>query len=764
MAQTFVPPILETLPDTGAPPKARVKDAASAASIVFSMIQGNQERNRKWTLLRGMLDGNPPYSASKLRSSGQAYRSNFASLEGKSISNNAKTPYYELFVGGKTFAEVKLATDESNNEELGRKTTEMFDRRLKEHPNFQIQMWKLLDDFVNFGRGHLVWEEHDDWKFRQIPFDRVLFPDATDVDVSLWDYFMVRQEVPVHWLWSRIKEERVAAARGWNIEACRKAIQLALPDDPERGWTDYMRVQQELKDNDLYLSSKAHKVKIANLFVREFSGEWSWMIVMESGLSGTSIGQVESQVMKSGKPDGAGQAFLFHKIAAFPEIKQFMSCFFLDVCNGSINGLTGLANDIYAFVMVKDRMINTIADNTFLRSALIVQANDASSLNNASLTMFGNMVIIPPGLSIQSSQVVGDVETSLAVARDFDARIQNNTGVYRPQMLKPQGNPRTATEAELNFTTAATLTTSAVNRFYDQLDATYAEIYRRMSEHDKTFIKWCKEEGVTKEHLSKVECVRSSRVIGAGSVTQKQQSLQALMPLYFQYPPGGQRNLLAAVTAAYTDQSKVDMFMPPSELENLPGRHHWDATQENAALKEGAPVIWTPEQDDSIHAQVHLGAAMQAIQSASPNVDLAGIVGFASGIAGHVASTHLPRLQASNPTEAKTYAKVLQEVISGTNEIKQALQKQAQQQQQSQQRSQELTFDQQLDASQVQGKMQLSQAKTQHQMQLRDAQAKQKAELANVSTAAEIQRQGAKAANEIQIARQKAASRSNGTD
>lgn len=779
---------METLPAVGSPPKARVRDASSALAIIYNLIQGRQESNRKQALLQGMLGGNPPYSQSALRSSGQAYRSNFPSLEGKSIAISAMTPFYDLFASGKTYADVKLHRANSNDQvtqeqlsEWSRIVTAEFDRRLKSDTTIQIQAWKLIYDFVCFGRGHVFWEKPTEWAFRQVPLSRVLFPDATNVDPGLWDYFAVRQEVPVHWLWSRIRNEKVAADAGWNIEACRQAIRGAVPDDPERGWTDYLRVQQELQDNDLYVSSRSSVIKIANLYVKEFDGRWSHLMVCENFLQGQySTGQARSAVgqqMPTTNPEG-GTEFLYRKTGAYGSTDEFISTFYLDVCTGSINGLTGVAHDIYSFVMVKDRMLNTVADNTFFRSALIVQAQTPNAAQEASVTLIGNMVVVPSDLSIQSSQVVGDVETTLGVIRDFDARIQNNTGVYRPQLVKPTGNPRTATEAELNYSQAATLTASSVNRFYDQLDLTWAETYRRMSQHDTEFRDACRSKGVPLEVLTNEPCVRSARVIGAGSMMERRQAVGALMSFYNQYPAGGQRALLAAVTAAYTDQDTVTELMPKAELEDLPTRHHWEATQENAAMLEGAPVIWTPEQNDLIHAQVHLGAAVQALQSASPESDLPKMAAFCDGVAAHCASTHLPRLQASNPEAAKVLEKTLRQVLQGAQQLKQEIAKQQQEMADQQARAQQLTVDQQLDRQQAMHKMQLSQAKTEAQLQMRAQAAEEKSRLAefdlasrikredaaaiasiqrdNASTAAEINQAAAKTASEIRLNEKKA--------
>ena len=329
MTSTLGPNSLETLPASGPPPKSRVRDASAALSIVMELSRANQARNRKWTLLQGMLDGNPPFSSAELRNSGQAFRSNFASLEGKSLSSAACTPFYELFSGGRTLAEVTLDLPINATpppDVANRIVSEEFDRRLKEHPSLQIQIWQLLWDYVNFGRAHLMWEDETGWEFKQIKFARVLFPDSTDIDTEHWDYFVIRQEVPIHWLWQRIRDEKSAEARGWNVDACREAIRLAVPHDNAHGWHDYMRIQQDLADNDLYVSSKSRNIKLANLFVREFSGDWSWMVMVEDAMSSSTSGGAANAVAQNqaGVTMQTGPSFLFRKTGAFEAVEQFL--------------------------------------------------------------------------------------------------------------------------------------------------------------------------------------------------------------------------------------------------------------------------------------------------------------------------------------------------------------------------------------------------------------------------------------------------------
>lgn len=738
---------LREVGEKGPPPKTRVKDALSAHAIVSEIMLNNQSgRGAAWADQKGMLDGNSPYDQGKLDSSGQAHRSNFPSLEGRAMVSSALTPYYELISAGKHIFNVVLdVVDAETGSKWSQICTEEADRRVKDEENFNVSIWQMLYDMLGFGRGHLIFDNPVDWTFHRVEFDRVMFPDGTNIDTRLWDYFVILQTVPVLYLWERIGQP----GGSWEEEAVRSSIMLASPDRPEGGpFTDWMAVQRMLNDNDVWYSSSCKRVRLATLCVREYSGKWSQYVVNRDLMANW-------KEKKDKGSDGQAPTFLFKKTNHWERVQDFMNTFILEPREGSINGLSGIARDIYQQMLVKDRLQNALVDNGFLRSAMIMQATDASGYEDASVVMMGSQIIVPPGMNIQNSQIIGDVETALAVVRDMDMRIQNNTGIYRPQIVQASGNPRTATEAEFHFAQATALSSSAINRFYDQADPWGESLVKRMATSDKVYRKRCTDRGVPPEALTKLRKVSIERTIGSGSVSNRRNVLQSLMAFVGFFPESGRQNLVMDLTRALTDQTHTDRYLPDQISGTAQSFDEWAATQENASLKIGAPVIRTPQQNDYTHSVIHLGAAQNAVESTQQGAPLPEVIGFVENVLRHVITAHLPPLQASRPAEGKKIEKAVAELNDMLGELTKQVQQQQQKKAQQAQADSQLDADQELAQKKVQGEVQIKAAKATLDGKIKIAKAAETMEIQRAEAEQRMEIQAAEAEQKLQAERAK---------
>lgn len=722
---------LSTLSPEGTPPKSRIEDFRAACGLVEQLREGYGERNRKTAQIRGMFDGNPPFNQAKLNSKGMSWYPNFNTLEGDAFGSSAKVPYYDLFASAPHHIEVSLELGKGNEDMEAyhsRCVTEELDRTVRDWSAFDPTMGKLIDDYVKFGKGYLMWPDPVSWKFKRIAWHRVLVPDDTDVDLSEWEYFAVLRNFNVHELFNRIRNGQTAERSGWRREAVLSAIRTASKIQPANN-QDWVSVQQQLKDHDLFVSTTPDRVETAFLFVREFSGKWSQMIV--------PLGGYQKDSTKTGDKDAG---FLYRRNGLYDKVEHIIAPFFFDVEDGSVNGLSGLGKDIFALMQAKDRMRCAQVSNVFLRSSILMQAKSGSGRQKASLNQIGNVCVIPEGYDIQQSTVLGDIESTVVVNADIDRMLQSNTGIYRPQFEKPAGNPETATAAQLRFTQGTVLTNSAVNRFHSQLDRAYSEMYRRIVKSgDKEavqFRKWTKERGIPNEALSKTRSVRSFRNVGNGSVYLRQTGISNLLPLYAEMPESGKQNFLADAVAANAGQQKVELYLPRADIANTPSRHTWEAQVENDSLSHGSPAQWTPEQDDIIHLQVHAQAVEQALGSVQQGGDPAAVAVFAQAAISHCVTSHVANLQKKGrKKQVAEWLEILKPLGEQATQLAEAVRKQAQQQAQLRAQAQQQLTDQQLDAQESQAKLQLKATEKGHGMQLKAAQAEQKMGIAAASAA-----------------------------
>lgn len=768
--QTMIP--LEPL-SGGQPPKHRLDDASKAQNLVWSLWNAAQERNLKFAAIQGQIDGNPPYSPTRMRAAGRASDANFNTLEAKAIRSAALVPYFDLFAGGNRYVDIKLDAfpDEFRTSTISGIASEEYDILLRRWRNMENVMHGVITDMITFGRGHAPWEALDSWRFTKVAFYRVLAPDGTPIDDEKLECLVLMQDWPVASLYKNIRNKATAESAGWNVEEVLSAIANAVPVDPSVP-NDPMAAQAMLRDSDIYVSARSSTVQTATVFVREFNGKWSELMVRRDQIPNMS--QATSEVQE---PE-----FMFKAYDRYTCVQEIMNNFFFEVADNDWNGASGLGKDIFTIMQLKDRLACTQADSVFLRNSIVLQPRQALDKTRMNLIQIGKVTYLPENFEAQQSTILGDITSTIEISRELTMMTERNTGIYRPTLEKVKGNPETLGEFQMKFAQATVLSASAINRFYSQLDRLYEEQWERVIEtgtkgkwnengsredwqnEARGFVYCCEKRGVTKDELKKLEYIRAFRNIGNGSAAMRQQALSQLLSVYPLYPADGQLNILEDFTRSVGSQTAVQRYLPATARQNLPNDQVWEAMVENGLMKQGAPVTWTPSQNNLIHAQTHLQAGAQAAASLQAGTPMLDVLAFLDAIGQHVA-VHIER-ERNKPTSKEPLKAIEQEwkrLAQITDELRSRAEADAEKQAQLQQQQQEVLTDADIKRLDVLMKNQTSREKMFATLGLK--QERQNAELAlkaqkqgvdntlaDASTAAEIERNLAKARTDQAVA------------
>jgi hypothetical protein len=728
---------LKTLSDNGKPPKSRCDDANQTFQIVSTLLDANKGREEADARVQSMFDGNPPYNSSKLKNAGQSRRANFNTLEGPAQLSAGCAPYYDLFASGKHYAVIQC---EDYNPELtehcSNVITEEMDRLLENYGSFDFSVWSMINDFLGFGKGFLMWEDTLDWRFKRIAHWRVLVPDATECDIEdEFELFVVIQDMAAHKLYNRIRNESSARELGWDVSECKEAIRRATPKQVN-GEQDAIEIQNQLRDHDLSTSMRMPSVQVAHVYVREFNGKWSHFIIERTG-------------------QNKDKKFLYKKVNKFTDASEVIAPFFFEVKSGSWHGATGLGKDIYVPMIQKSRLRCSMLDATFLKLGITFQAKTAAALQKAAIVHIGGGCnVVGPDFDIQQSTILGDIETAVGMNRDLDAMLEANTGIYRPRLDPKPGNPMTLGEFQQRMSMASVLGNSAVNRFYSYLDAAYKQLYYRISNPGLNasmgkgarmaleFQARCIRRGVPKEALRMIESIKSDRNMGNGSATMRQQALGALMPFFPMLNETGRANFIDDAISVYTNEAKVQRYNPKPTPSDLGSDQQAFAMLQVSSMHDGIAPVVTATQNPVIFAQTFLQAGSQALDSVQQGGDPHEILAFLELI-GPAIAAHLQRM-AQDPSRKdilNTLEDQWKQLAQGTDKLRKLMEQQAEQQQKQQQ---EMMMAQQragairngtdpdtvIKQAELENKIKLDTIKTRAGLQHKDAKAQQSAALA----------------------------------
>lgn len=733
---------------SGKAPKLRLTSPEDAYMIAATLVKAAIPRVQKGAMVRGLLDGNPPYSPSELRANAQDWRANFNTLEGRSISSNAKTPYYDLFSAANPIVEVDLDTDRSERSTWNRIVAEEFHRFIYDFSCFEPNLWAMLDDFVIFNKGFFHWNHPTDPYFRRLEWWRVLFPNGTGIDPDEWNMFAIRQYFTVTKIWELADG---GDAAGWDKEAVLGAIQRATPMRPLSTQAQGIEIQQMLKDSDVALSARSEVVRAVSIFTREYDGTWSWCMVEEDAA-------MTMMAETSPEPEPEVPKFMFRRDRFYDDPRKIIAPFIYEVEEGSMNAFAGLGKYLFQLLRAKDRIYMGLLDGVILRQYPLLQPTDAGSAQRAALMQIGPAHILAPGVNVVQSSLLADLSGSLAVMQDMDRLVESNTAIFKPRLEKPAGNPETATAVNIRFQNATVLTSSAVNRFYAQGDRWIAEVWRRAVADNpaskrpglkaaKAFQKRCEDRGVPMDVLREPPCyIRLTRVIGNGSPFARQQAVGSLIPLATEMGPRGRRNFQDDYVAAYAGGNKVERYFPKEDVLEVPDMNVWVAEQENGYMNDdGALPTITDGMDHKVHISIHATAMNAAIQAALQGGEIPKVLTFLQVAFQHIAG-HLAYLQ---PAEQKQWVDALQPVKQAFEMLTKQFQQQQQQQQANQEAQQQMVTQEQIKMLQVQLDAQRKDQKQMFTFQQKMTKQQQDMALADAKTASEISRQNVTTQSDI---------------
>jgi len=723
---------LLNLNENGSVPSTRVTDPIVARQIAEDIIDQNDKRLERNARVKGLVDGNPPYSSHALAKAGQKYRSNFNSGQALSFLQTSLTAYYDLFAEVPSYATI---TCESGNPDMdhewGKILTKEFDALQKQDPCLDYGIQLSQHDMVLYGSGPVIWEREDDWVTYPKKHDRVLLANNEPSDLNRWTKCVVREVFTPAELYKYINNPEAASKVGWDVDAVRKSI-LRSTDEFAIYPKDWERQQQAIRNNDLEYTSPDQVINVARLLFREFPNKDN----PEGGITEIWVNLDHDF------------GFLYNKVRKYKNWNQIVCPFMLDRGDGTYHSIKGIGVRMYPFLYTKERLTNSLADNAFVMASLHIRNQQTGSATPDSMVQMGPFTVWKSNFEpMNFNQIGSSMEAAMSVSRTMDLELQSNLSQFRPQVAQPSGNPRTAFEVAANVNQQSVLTKTGIQRYYEQLDNWYEERFRRaltgklnsQSETSKAariFRQKLAAQGIP-DNIFAACTIRATRTIGQGSHFLRTQTLQSLLgSIAGSLPEGGRVNLMDDFIASTAGFSMVDRYNPRNRMATTLKDHEWDATQENGSMRVGNEVILTDTQNDVAHAGVHMTSVAEGLASLQQGGNPDEILVYAMAALQHT-GLHLARLQ-NDPLRQNEFQQLAQrfeilqqqmQELGGLVENFQAMQQDQQQAQQVQQGMDPKVQIKQAEAQQkmaiqqqrAQNEMELSRMRTDHQMRLQDA-------------------------------------------
>lgn len=689
----------KSLGKDGRPPATRMQDAGATRERVTRLLQADSgARSRQRALVKGLVDGNPPYKAKALRDAGRADACNVNWRTAESYLNSAIGAFYDLFSESATYAHVELDIEENQKQvDASRIASEEFQRLQKEDRSWDHTMQNSQFEMVLYGVGPLAFQDSYDWRCHSVSCRDLLVPDRSKSDITSWEEAAILCSYSASQLYTYIKDSDTASNIGWNTGAVREAIMSAHPKTHEGGmYRNWEWHQEQLKTKSLSYSAECSVINVAHYYLREFPDKEN----PEGAITCVMVSSPEA-------PSETANKYLYKKERIYDSWEQFLHPMYYDNLGGGLHhSVTGMGVKMYAAMEFQNRLLCNLADKTFA-PVVLFKPTTSSSDQAFNIVRFADYGKLPPGFDMVQTPISPMIEEGLAFNREIGQQIAANLSAYRQNLQKIEGNPLTATEVQQRASEQARLGKTQLNRYYNQLDWLYTEKYRRAvnarneyfpgGKAAREFQKRCKERGVTLEQLKKIRSVSAARVVGEGSQFMRQQSLEFLLGIAGTLPQSGRDNLVRDVIASRAGQHSVNRYFPIKIDDSKQQDQAAFAMVQVGAMKDGVPAIVTETQDHMLFIQIFLNAATEAVQSVSQGANPMEVIRFVE-LAGHAIAEHMRALSSdkSRSQEVKAIEQQLRKLGAAVDTIKKQMRNGANGQAQQGQRQAQVMNDEQL--------------------------------------------------------------------
>jgi hypothetical protein len=742
---------LKTLSESGTPPETRMQDAQAATNRIQTLLNAEKKgRSQRRTMVKGLVDGNPPYRASDQRKAGRAAQCNVNWRVAEYYLNRARSAFYDIFSEAPTYVTVKTAYGNAKNQEnWSRIITEEWDRTQREDRSWDYSQQISQYEMILYGCGPVVFEDDVDWRNRAVLNRELIVPDFTKSDPTQWEEAVILQDYSADKLYGFIRNEKVAKGKGWDVEATKKAIMQAHPKTAEGGqYGNWEWHQQSLKNQSFGYSSQSKVISCSHYLYREFpKGHESEGRITHAIL----VNPTDSQTETANK-------YLFQHVGRFENWDQIIHPMYYDNDGGGYHhSVTGMGQKMFSAMEYQNRLLCNMADKVFAPKILF-KPTTAAAGQQLSIVQFAEWGQVPPNFDVLQTPVGSFSEEGLVFNRELTQLIASNLSQYNQSVKKQDGNPITATQAQIEASEQARLGKTQLNHWYAQADRLYAERYRRavnpalngfMPGGKEAIRFWarCKERGVPIQALRQVESVKATRIIGQGSQFMRQQALEKMLDTLALWPSeSGRNNLLSDFIASQAGQGMVERYNPSTELTSDMDDQKAFAHLQIASAKDGIAPVVTGSQNHFLFAQEFLLAGSAAASSLQQGGDPMEVYAFIEVI-GPSIMQHLEYVK-NDPTRAKQFKQMQEQWLQLSkfhSQLGQKIQKMQQEQAKAHEMQQRARAVQnghdpeiQLQAAEMQAKLDMKSREKAHSMELKQRQANQKLAINDATTANKI--------------------------
>lgn len=604
-----------------------------AARAVHSRYrQDHAKRIYFYSLIQGLIGGNPPYDPVELRQHGLAHISNFSTLDGTSLYEKAGLAYWNLLNQTEHIVKFKLKLppdipergDAAKWQDIMARNWDYVVRHWK---SFTAQMNMLSAQLVLFGTSPVVWPDEQDWQWEVTELSKFFIEDMASTDVSrhtavcIESYTTVQDLFEIYMEYKDTDPDDPNFKGPWNKNELADLLKhVASGTDRTTGsWPDMLELKKKWQNGDIASGVLfTDSVRLVTLLYKEYDGKISQYRFHRDFDSGN---------------------FLFAVDRQYECMEDALVIFTVQPGEFTIHGNKGIGHKIFSMVQAKNQLDCSLVDMAKWASTPIIknpvsgyQEIDTIRFTPGTITNIGSSEFVNNTLSQNMDNVIG-------VSQYLDGKLQFNLATSGDDPAVPDADTGSKAPAELRTIAYKEwgVLKNSIAHFYNHSDALFATMFKRMwyakegYPHYKFVEEWknlCMEDGVPEQiftmntdpkeaglnGLPRHIQIKASRVAGDGSTLARIMGLQGMSVLVGDLGPKAVREYKRQYIAAHMGDDYIEPFMQDEETGDETSGGASLAAVENNCMEDGKGVVFSLDNEHKAHFSMHMSLASRIIE------------------------------------------------------------------------------------------------------------------------------------------------------
>lgn len=560
----------------------------NSPSKILEVVEAMQttERNRATNraLINNLFNGGRPYTAEQEKKLQIQWNVNWG--EGTTMLMRANTQVNgALLHKGNYFSAKCMRGPIEKRDEWGQRFTEFIQEPMKRGKSGKKHLFLMKNRNASLtlhGVGPMMWTDDHNWMPRFVPLEDLLIPTDTFLDFTNLTHFAVNLYLTPYELFDMALGE--GAQEGWKKSAVKKILTAYKGINSNQHGYDWYNQPEKMaevwKQNRVaWDNDSVPVIRLISFFyrgVKSTKGGQSWYrkiilreVVQTPSTDALQATKEDEFVFDWDKPFADDIDHILHV--------QYGDCSIVPPLK--YPAVRGLGNALYAVIEAMNRVRCQFAQHVFESFLMYFRITNPAMQDRPKQMQMFPFGVIPDGVSLIPRNERHQIDPGIIdrfMEQNRQLMSENGSSFVQDIDKGQQGNPITATEANIRLQSVNVIVSSMLNMMYTQENFYYEEVVRRFlnttsaDEDVKKFQERCEKAGIPKDLMKpEVWQVDAERVFGGGDQMLAEQEVTKLLQLAPQLDPTAQRIIKRQyVTVITRDPAKGMMLVPenPDEV------------------------------------------------------------------------------------------------------------------------------------------------------------------------------------------------------